>query len=153
MLTRKAKYALRALMCLAEGEQGKPVLIADLAAIGRIPKKFLERILLDLNRAGFLRSRKGKGGGYFLGRRPEQISVGGVIRLMDGPLAPVSCVSETAYAPCSECPDQTTCGIRSVMKEARDAIARILDGTTLAQMVQRSRAAEKTRSGMPEYEI
>jgi Rrf2 family protein len=153
MLTRKAKYALQALICLAEEEPGRPVLIANLAKSGRIPKKFLERILLDLNRRGFLRSRKGKGGGYLLARSPDEISVGDVIRLMDGPLAPVSCVSVTAYAPCTECPDQATCGIRFVMKETRDAIARILDGTSLAAMVQRSRSAERAQDNPVHYEI
>lgn len=141
MMTRKTKYALNALAYLARKQDRGPVQIAELAREERIPKKYLERILLELKVRGILRSQKGKGGGYFLGRSPEKVSISEVVRLMDGPLAPVSCVSETAYASCRECRDEGICGIRLVMKEVRDAIADILDGTSLADLVQRSRAA------------
>jgi Rrf2 family protein len=138
MLSMKAKYGLRALTVLAR-EYGKgPVLISDLAQKERIPKKFLEIILLDLKKKGILQSRKGKGGGYLLNRPPSATSVGEVIRVLDGPLALLPCVSQTAYRRCDECPDETTCGIRSVMKEVRDSTAAILDGTTLADIVERS---------------
>lgn len=153
MLTRKAKYALGALKTLAESGKAGPVLIADLSAKARIPRKFLERILLDLKTHGFLRSRKGKGGGYYLGRLSTQISVGDVIRVMDGPLAPVPCVSQSAYARCTECQDEATCGLRLVMKEARDALANILDGTSLADLVQRSQSAARARGDLLNYEI
>ena len=137
MLSKKAKYGLRALLLLAR-EHGKgPVLIADLARSERIPKKFLELILLDLKNHGVLQSKKGKGGGYSLGKVPEAISLGHVIRVLDGPLAPIPCVSQTAYLKCEECKDETTCGIRIVMKEVRDATARILDGTSLADVLNR----------------
>jgi len=153
MITRKTKYALRALIHLAGRDRQTPVLIADLAREERIPRKFLERILLDLKSRGVLRSQKGKGGGYFLARAPHEISLGDVLRFLDGPLAPVSCVSQTAYAPCRECSDEATCGIRSVMKEVRDAIADIVDATTLADLVQRSRAAQDARVEHLVYEI
>lgn len=137
MLSKKAKYGLRALLLLAR-EHGKgPVLIADLARSEGIPKKFLELILLDLKNHGVLQSKKGKGGGYSLGKVPEAISLGHVIRVLDGPLAPIPCVSQTAYLKCEECKDETTCGIRIVMKEVRDATARILDGTSLADVLKR----------------
>lgn len=137
MLSKKAKYGLRALLLLAR-EHGKgPVLIADLARSESIPKKFLELILLDLKNHGVLQSKKGKGGGYSLGKVPEAISLGHVIRVLDGPLAPIPCVSQTAYLKCEECKDETTCGIRIVMKEVRDATARILDGTSLADVLNR----------------
>jgi Rrf2 family protein len=152
MLTRKTKYALNALSYLAKAQHRGPVLIAELAREERIPKKYLERILLDLKVRGILRSQKGKGGGYYLGRKPEQISVSEVVRLMDGPLAPVSCVSETAYERCSECRDEAACGIRLVMKEVRDAIANILDGTSLADLVQRSQAIRR-KSDSLHFEI
>ena len=102
-----------------------------------IPKKFLELILLDLKNHGILQSKKGKGGGYSLGRKPAAIKLGRVIRLLDGPLAPLPCVSQTAYVPCDECEDEKTCGIRIVMRDVRDAIANILDNTTLADVLQR----------------
>ena len=145
MITRKAKYALRALEYLAIHGRTSPVLIADIAAKEHIPQKFLERILLDLNKKGILQSRKGKGGGYLLNRDPKDIPIGEVIRLMDGPLAPVSCVSQTAYAKCAECHDERSCCIRLVMKEVRDAIADVLDQTSLAAMVAKGQRAKKRR--------
>ena len=135
MITRKTKYALSALLHLARKEKTGPVVISDLAEKERIPKKFLELILLELKNHGILRSKRGKGGGYTLGRRSELISLGQVIRVLDGPLAPLPCVSETAYQPCDDCTDEATCGIRLVMKEVRNATARILDNTTLAHVV------------------
>jgi len=135
MLTKKTKYALRALIYLADHQGKGPVLIARLAADQKIPRKFLERILLELNNEGFLQSKKGKGGGYSLQKSAEDIKLGDVVRLMDGPLAPVSCVSKTAYARCKECGEESTCQIRAVMREVRDAIADILDSTSLADMM------------------
>jgi Rrf2 family protein len=124
-LSRKARYALRALYALANDETGGPVLIADLAEREHIPHKFLELILLELRNAGILRSKKGKGGGYALARPPREVTLGQIIRVVDGPLAPIPCVSEES------------CGTRMVMKEVRDAIAKILDGTTLADVCER----------------
>jgi Rrf2 family protein len=137
MLTKKTKYALQALMFLAK-EYGKgPVLISYLAERERIPKKFLELILLDLKNNGILRSKKGKGGGYALGKPPTQVTFGQVIRLLEGPLAPTPCVSQVAYRRCDECHDEASCGIRVVMKEVRDATARILDSTSLQDALDR----------------
>ena len=117
MLSMKAKYGLRALTALAREHGEGPMLIADLAASEAIPKKFLELILLDLKRKGILQSKKGKGGGYNLSRAPSNISIGEVIRALDGPLALLPCVSQSAYQRCDECVDELTCGIRHVMKE------------------------------------
>lgn len=142
MLTRKAKYALHALSYLARHQGDGPVLIADLSEAEQIPKKFLERILLDLNRRGMLQSRKGRGGGYLLNRAPEQITIAEVVRAIDGPLAPVPCVSRMAYARCTDCRDERHCGIRAIMHEVRDAIAAVLDQATLADLVR----AERTGS-------
>jgi Rrf2 family protein len=139
MLSMKAKYGLRALSALARGHGGGPVLIADLAASERIPRKFLELILLELKRHGLLRSKKGKGGGYNLSRPPAAISIGEVVRALDGSLALLPCVSQTAYRRCDECVDEMTCGIRQVLKEVRDATAGILDSTTLEDLLERSR--------------
>src|SRR6185295_17184051 len=134
MLSKKAKYGLKAMAILAK-EYGKgPLLIGEIARRERIPSKFLELILLDLKKKGFLQSKKGKGGGYYLSRLPTTVSVGQLIRALDGPLALLPCVSQMAYERCAECPDEETCGIRSVFKEVRDATVSILEKTTLAEM-------------------
>ena len=131
----KAKYGLRALAALAKEHGNGPILISDIASTESIPHKFLELILLDLKRKGILQSKRGKGGGYALSRPPSRISVGEVIRALDGPLALLPCVSQTAYQRCDECVDEVTCGLRHVMKEVRDATATILDGTTLEDLL------------------
>ena len=133
-------------MTLARAEnRGHPVLIAELANRDRIPQKFLEAILLELKRHGVVESRKGKGGGYFLRRDPDDITFGEVIRVLDGPLAAVPCVSQMAYMKCTECVDEQTCGVRVAMKEVRDATARILDSTTLADV--NAQVTRKVRKG------
>lgn len=134
MLTRKSKYGLKALLVLAQETDRGPMLISELAGRQKLPKKFLEAILLELKRHGLLHSKKGKGGGYFLSRDPSQITLGQVIRILDGPLALIPCVSQTAYVKCEECVDEETCGIRLAMKEVRDATAQILDHTTLVSL-------------------
>lgn len=134
MLSRKSKYGLKALLLLAQESGRGPVLISRLAERDKLPHKFLEAILLDLKRHGFVESRKGKGGGYYLLRKPEEITFGEVIRVLEGPLALVPCVSQTAYRPCVECVDEATCGVRLAMQQVRDATADILDGTTLSDI-------------------
>jgi Rrf2 family protein len=132
MLTKKSKYGLKAMLMLAEESGHGPVLVADLADRQHLPKKFLEAILLELKRHGLLHSKKGRGGGYLLGRAPDAITVGQIIRVLEGPLALVPCVSQTAYMRCEECQDEKTCGVRLAMKDVRDATAEILDHMTLA---------------------
>ena len=134
MLSKKSKYGLKALLVLGEEAGRGPVLVSDISTREAIPRKFLEAILLELKRHGIVESKKGKGGGYFLRRRPADITFGEVIRVLDGPLAAVSCVSQTAYMTCAECVDEETCGVRIAMKEVRDATARILDHRTLADV-------------------
>ncbi|GAB7027473.1 RrF2 family transcriptional regulator [Geotalea toluenoxydans] len=153
MISKKTKYALKALIYLSRTKKGEPVLIADLAEDEKIPKKFLELILLTLKNNGILHSRKGKGGGYSLGKLPKEISMGSVIRMLEGPLAPVPCVSETAYSKCTECEDETTCGIRLVMKDVRDAITQILDHTTLQDVLERTERAALLEKGVLNYMI
>src|SRR5712691_3132886 len=144
VLSRKSKYGLKALLVLAQEAGHGPVLISELADRDAIPKKFLEAILLELKRHGLVQSQKGKGGGYFLRRKPSDITFGQVIRLLEGPLAAVPCVSQTAYMTCVECVDEHTCGVRLAMKEVRDATAKILDHTTLADV--NARVARKRRT-------
>lgn len=136
MLSRKTKYAIKALIALAEHGPDAPMRIADLAREQQIPPKFLELILLELRNQGILRSRKGKGGGYLLARDPAAIHLGQIVRMFDGPLAPVPCASQTAYVPCSDCRNEAVCGVHLAMKKVRDATAKILDGTSLAQLLQ-----------------
>ena len=145
MLSRKSKYGLKALLVLAREAGRGPVLVRELADRDRIPKKFLEAILLELKRHGVVHSRKGRGGGYFLRRKPAEITFGEVIRVLDGPLAAVPCVSKLAYMKCVECVDEEMCGVRLAMKEVRDATADILDNTTLAD-VNRQLTRRRRRS-------
>jgi Rrf2 family protein len=134
MLSKKAKYAIKALLALAEHGREEPMRIADLAREEQIPPKFLELILLGLKNQGVLQSRKGKGGGYLLARDPADIYLGQIVRMFDGPLAPVPCASQTAYVACADCPNEAVCGVHLAMKEVRDATAKVLDGTSLASL-------------------
>lgn len=134
MLSKRSKYAIKALLALADHRRDEPVRIADLAQEEQIPPKFLELILLGLKNQGILQSRKGKGGGYLLARDPADIFLGQIVRMFDGPLAPVPCASQTAYVPCADCPDEAICGVHLAMKAVRDATAKVLDGTSIASL-------------------
>jgi Rrf2 family protein len=134
MLSKRSKYAIKALLALADHERGEPVRIVDLAHEEQIPPKFLELILLGLKNQGILQSRKGKGGGYLLARDPADIFLGQIVRMFDGPLAPVPCASQTAYVACADCPDEAVCGVHLAMKAVRDATAKVLDGTSIASL-------------------
>src|SRR5215213_11019378 len=132
MLSQKAKYALRAMLMLADAPPEELVLIQDIADRQRVPKKFLELILVELKRHGFAHSQRGRSGGYCLARPADAITFGQVVRAMDGPIAPLPCASITGYRKCADCTDERTCEIRLVMRRVRDATAEILDSTTLA---------------------
>ncbi len=149
MLSAKAKYGMKAMLSLAMEPQPGAVLGNELATRESIPKKFLEQILLELKHRGLLQTKRGRHGGYLLTRKPSEITVGEVIRALDGPIAPIPCVSQSAYVKCDECRDEATCGTRLVMKQVRDAMARILDTTSLAD-VARMIAAASTTAGAPE---
>lgn len=137
MLSNKAKYGLKALMHLGSHEGVS--LAANIAEQNKIPRKFLDAILLELTKAGILSSKKGKGGGYQLARPADAITAGQIIRILDGPLAPIACASRTAYRPCLDC-DEATCAIRGVMIDVRDSMALILDRTSIATMCSRGRS-------------
>ncbi|MFB3788617.1 MAG: Rrf2 family transcriptional regulator [bacterium] len=144
MLSKKAKYALIAMLSLARKYGEGPIVISDLTEEEGIPRKFTELILLEMKNNGLLHSKKGKGGGYWLRKPPTEITLGTIIRLIDGPLAPVSCVSLTAYQKCEECQDEATCGIKLVMKEVRDSIANILDSTSLRDVLDKVSTQNQT---------
>ncbi len=133
-LSKKTQYTLRALYNLARTYGHGPTLIAKLAEAESIPQDFLENILLQLKREGLVESKKGKGGGYQLALPPYKITIGDVVRIVEGPLAPLPCASERHYRKCDECVDDRFCGTRMVMRQVRDATAAILDRTTLAQV-------------------
>ncbi|SHN06030.1 RrF2 family transcriptional regulator [Roseibium suaedae] len=133
MISQKAKYALRALVSLARIEQpGKALFISDIAEEQSIPKKFLEQILLDLKRHGIVVSKRGKSGGYLLLKPASEITYGEVLRIIDGPIAPLPCLSRIAYRRCDDCLDETACEIRQVFARVTEATRDVLDKTTIA---------------------
>lgn len=139
MLSQKARYAMHALLVLAEHGAKEPMMIADIADEARVPRKFLEQILLELKKRGVVKSLRGRTGGYLLGRSPQDITFAEIIRVTDGPLALSPCVSATAYQRCDDCKDEKTCAIRKVLLAARDATAAILEKRTLASALRSSR--------------
>ena len=133
MLTKKGKYGLKALVHLSKMPTGELAFVGDIAAKNNIPKKFLDAILGELRNAGFVQSRKGKEGGYRLAKLPSEIKIGHVVRVLDGPLAPISCASRSQYQRCEDC-DEATCQVRHMMLEVRHAVAELLDNRSLAAM-------------------
>ena len=134
MLTNKGKYGLKAMVHLAGLQPGELAQVQDMANTNSIPKKFLDQILSELRNAGLVFSKKGKGGGYALARTPQEINVGQIVRVLDGPLAPIQCASVTASRSCDDCSDEKICAVRLIMVKARNAIAEVLDHHSLADM-------------------
>jgi Rrf2 family protein len=134
MLTAKGKYGLKAMVHLAKAQPGRLTLADEIAKANGISKKFLDAILGELRVAGFVHARKGRNGGYGLSRAASEIRVGHVLRVLDGPLAPIACASRMAYRRCEDCVDEERCNVRLVMLEVRNAISAVLDETTLEQL-------------------
>ncbi|NBR84477.1 MAG: Rrf2 family transcriptional regulator [Proteobacteria bacterium] len=151
-LSVRGEYALRALLVLGLNYDRDVVRIQTISDQQNIPKRFLEQILTDLKSLGVVESRRGVTGGYRLARPPEFVSLAAVIRHIEGPLAPVSCVSERFYEKCS-CPDESKCAIRSVMKEVREAIVKILENVTVAQMCERVKLLQGEHANPLDYVI
>jgi len=141
MLTQRSRYGLRAMLFLARMPETSPTSMTRIAAEANVPRKFLELILAELRDAGLLVSYRGKMGGYHLARPARLISLGEVIRVIEGPLALVPCVSRSAYRPCADCRSEADCAIRHAMLRVRDETARILDGTSLADATAKELAA------------
>ncbi len=135
MISKKTKYGLKALTFLAKQEKGQLVSIATIAKSENIPQKFLENILLGLRKAGFLGSKKGKGGGYYLLKKPEDIKVASVYRILEGPIAMVPCVSLNFYEKCGDCLDEKTCSVHKLMIQIRDSTLAIMENNTLDDFV------------------
>jgi Rrf2 family protein len=127
----------------SSGGNSQVVQIKEIAEHEKIPIKFLEQILLTLKNAGLLHSKMGVGGGYYLARPPQEISLGNIFRVLDGPLAPIRCVSQMAYEACG-CPDERSCGLRLVMLDVRNAIANLLDETSLTDVLERVDAVRES---------
>jgi Rrf2 family protein len=137
MISKKAKYAIKSLIYLAKHTGEGPILISQIAEAERIPRKFLEAILLELKRAAILASKKGKGGGYYLMKPASEINLAEVMRVIDGPLALLPCVTHRFYQRCEECIDEATCGIRDVFAELRSATVDLLKSATLDNLINR----------------
>lgn len=144
MISKKTKYALNALLYLARNYQQGPVLIGQIAEEQNIPQKFLESILLSLKNAGILNSKKGRGGGYYLLKSPDEVNLADVMRLFDGAIALLPCVTYRYYERCEECRDEACCGIRDVFQEVRDETVNILKRSTLSQIMAREEKLKKS---------
>lgn len=135
MLSRKTKYGLKALSYLAKQESNRPVQISVISEQENISQKFLESILLSLRKAGFLGSKKGKGGGYYMLKAAREISLASVYRILEGPIAMVSCVSLNFYEKCNDCPDENLCNVHRLMIQVRDNTLSILENTNLEDFI------------------
>jgi Rrf2 family protein len=153
MISKKTKYALKALGYLAEHSTGEPILISKLAKEENIPKKFLEAILVALRKGGVLKSKIGKGGGYMLALPPAGITIGKVVSILEGGFALVECLNDNVKVECEECGDPACCGIRLVMNDVKRAIDSVLESTTLADMVERSDIARQQKSKIMDFSI
>lgn len=154
MISKKAKYGVKAVIFLArQKNKGRAILISEIARAEQIPKKFLELILLELKNKGILESYRGKTGGYMLAKEPKQISLGDILRTLEGPIAPLPCLSKTAYRKCDECKDEKTCSIKTVFEKVYDALTTAFDGTTLDDMVKRADEALELEQKVLMYHI
>ncbi len=136
MLSKKTKYAINALVYLAKKPPKQPVLISEIAEKEHIPKKFLETILLDMRNAGILNSKKGKGGGYYLIKKPEEVNLAEIIRYFDGAIGLLPCVTHKYYEKCDECVDENTCGIRMAFLQIRNETVELLKKDTLQKLIE-----------------
>jgi len=132
VITQKAKYAFKALLYLATQPAGASLSIEAVARGADVPRRFLEHILLDLKRSGLVASRRGRVGGYSLMKPAEEMTIGAVLRAIDGPIAPLPCISRTAYRRCADCKDEKTCNVRHLFADTYSATLLLMDGTTLA---------------------
>ena len=142
MISQKAKYALRALLVLCKAPPESSLMIGEISKTQAIPKKFLEQILLELKRHGIVSSRRGRLGGYVLLRPADKLTFGEVLRLIDGPIAPLPCLSKIAYRRCVDCQDEATCEIRHVFAGVVNAQREVLDHTTFADAIRKERVLE-----------
>lgn len=135
MLTKKTKYGLKAMSYLAKHDEEAPILISDISKAEKIPLKFLEGILLELKKSGFLDSKKGKGGGYYLNVEADKINIASIIRVLEGPIALLPCVSLNYYKKCEDCVDEESCSLNRIMVQVRDQTLKVLENQTLKDLI------------------
>lgn len=150
MISQKAKYAFKALFHLADQPNGASVQIEEIAKAAGVPRKFLEHILLDLKKKGIVASRRGRSGGYILLKAPSEMTIGNILRAVDGPIAPLPCISRTAYRRCADCRDEKTCIVRRLFADTYAASLLLMDGTTLANALAGRTPTEVARDPVPE---
>lgn len=153
MISKKTKYALKAMEYLAQNSDGRPVLIAELASAENIPRKFLEFILLSLRKGDLLTSRIGKGGGYSLARDPSEITIGSIVRILEGGFSLVHCVDGDGTIKCEEGNDPSCCGIHLVMTDMKKSITKVLEAATLADIIKKKESAKRIKSNILDYSI
>jgi Rrf2 family protein len=150
MLSQKARYAFKALIALSRRGPNESLQARDIAAAEQIPLSFLEQILLDLRRAGLVGSRRGRDGGHYLLKEAARISLGQVIRLIDGPVAPLPCLSRTAYRRCPDCKDESACAVRSVFRRTYEATLAVLEQTSIADACAENDLLDQSVGASPE---
>lgn len=138
MISQRARYAFKAMVALARAKPGEGLQIRQLCEQEKLPRKFLEQILLSLKAAGYITSRRGRDGGYEMLKDPEKIHIGPLLRTVDGPIAPLPCLSRTAYRRCEDCRDETACGLRAILADTHEAVLAILEKRTLAEALARA---------------
>jgi Rrf2 family protein len=153
MISKKTKYALKAMGYLARNSHGQPVLIAELASAEKIPKKFLEFILLALRKGGLLTSRIGKGGGYSLALEPSQITVGSIVRILEGEFSLVHCLDGNGTQQCEDGNNPECCGIHLVMVDMKKSITSVFESTTLADILDKKESADRLKMNILDYSI
>lgn len=153
MISKKTKYALKAMEYLALNSHGRPVLISELASAEKIPRKFLEFILLSLRKGGLLSSRIGKGGGYRLARDPTEITIGNIVRILEGDFSLVHCLGENGTMQCEDGNDPSCCGIHLIMVEMKKSINQVFEKTTLADIINKKESADRIKANILDYSI
>lgn len=153
MISMRSIYALKALSVLARERHRESFLIADLARAEHIPKKFLEAILLSLKVKGILVSKKGPKGGYSLAKSPDTLTIGHIIEALEGDMSPIQCLNRTTQTSCPECADESSCGVRLVMSDVKNAVGTVLERVTLSDMLQRSQSVREKQSNIIDYNI
>jgi len=146
MIIRRSKYAIRALLAVVRQGPGQSLSVEAIARTEQLPRKYLEAIMLDLKVAGLVQSARGKGGGYTLLKSPSRITMGQIIRAVQGPMSPARCVSATAYSSCEDCPSEELCCVRPLMRDLREALSRVIDLKTLAALAAETESLTASRS-------